>query len=425
MSNEVIKYDDNRYKQIEKRVLDLPSISNESLAQITQGLYAGKPLFGNGGLFTQLLKDLTQVALQGEMDAHLSDTGLEESSNRRNGISRKTMRTSGGTFELESPRDRNGSFEPQLIKKRQTVVNEELDNKILDLYRLGNSYADISSHLADIYGVEVSAATINSVTDRLIAEMSEWRSRPLDSVYTVLFLDAMFFKTKQDGKVLPKALYNIMGINESGHKEILGFYACESEGASFWLGVINDLKNRGVNDVLIACVDGLKGFPEAINTVFPRAEIQLCIVHQIRNSIKFVASKNQKEFMADLKTVYQSDTKDLAEYNLLQLDEKWGSKYPMVIKSWQQNWDNLSTYFKYSAEVRRLIYTTNPIEGFHRQVRKYTKTKGAFTSDNALFKLVFSAIMNIEKKWNQPIPNWALIVSQLDIFFPNRLFLKG
>jgi len=425
MSNEVIKYDDNRYKQIEKRVLDLPSISNESLAQITQGLYAGKPLFGNGGLFTQLLKDLTQVALLGEMDAHLSDTGLEEGSNRRNGVSRKTMRTSGGTFELETPRDRNGSFEPQLIKKRQTVLNEELDNKILDLYRLGNSYADISSHLADIYGVEVSAATINSVTDRLIAEMSEWRSRPLDSFYTILFLDAMFFKTKQDGKVLPKALYNIMGINESGHKEILGFYACESEGASFWLGVINDLKNRGVKDVLIACIDGLKGFPEAINTVFPRAEIQLCIVHQIRNSIKFVASKNQKEFMADLKTVYQADTKDLAEYNLLKLDEKWGSKYPMVIKSWQQNWDNLSTYFKYSAEVRRLIYTTNPIEGFHRQVRKYTKTKGAFTSDNALFKLVFSAIMNIEKKWNQPIPNWALIVSQLDIFFPNRLFLKG
>lgn len=425
MTKEVTKYDNNRYRQIEKRVLDLPSISNESLAQITQGLYAGKPLFGTGGLFTQLLKDLTQVALQGEMDAHLSDTGLEEGPNRRNGVSRKTMRTAGGTFELDTPRDRNGSFEPQLIKKRQTVLNEELDNKILDLYRLGNSYADISSHLADIYGVEVSAATINSVTDRLIAEMSEWRSRPLDSVYTVLFLDAMFFKTKQDGKVLPKVLYNIMGINEFGHKEILGFYACESEGASFWLGVINDLKNRGVEDVLIACVDGLKGFPEAINTVFPRAEVQLCIVHQIRNSIKFVASKNQKEFIADLKTVYQADTKDLAEHNLLKLDEKWGSKYPMVIKSWQQNWDNLSTFFKYSAEVRRLIYTTNPIEGFHRQVRKYTKTKGAFTSDNALFKLVFSAIMNIEKKWNQPIPNWALIVSQLDIFFPDRLFLKG
>jgi putative transposase len=235
----------------------------------------------------------------------------------------------------------------------------------------------------------------------------------------------MFFKVKQDGKVLPRVLYNIMGINRLGHKEILGFYACESEGASFWLGVLNDLKARGVEDILITCIDGLKGFPEAINTPYPRAETQLCVVHQIRNSIKFVASKNQKEFMVDLKGVYQAETKDLAEYNLLKLEEKWGKQYPMVIKSWQQNWDNLSTYFKYSAELRKLIYTTNPIEGFHRQVRKYTKTKGAFTSENALFKLVFSAIMNIEKKWNQPIQNWALVISQLDIFFPDRLFLRG
>ena len=216
-----------------------------------------------------------------------------------------------------------------------------------------------------------------------------------------------------------------MGIDQRGHKEILGFYSCESEGSSFWLNVLNDLKARGVEDVLIACIDGLKGFPEAINTAFPKTETQLCIVHQIRNSIKFVASKNQKEFIKDLKTVYQADTKDLAEYNLLQLEEKWGKQYPMVIKSWQQNWDNLSTYFKYSSEIRKLIYTTNPIEGFHKQVRKYTKTKGAFTSENALLKLVFSAIMNIEKKWKQPIPNWALIVSQLDIFFPDRLFFKG
>lgn len=420
MTRELIKYED-----LEQQVSKLPSTSNEAMAEILRGLYAGKPLLGSGGLLTQLVKDLTQIALQGEMDSHLCETALEEGGNRRNGITRKTVKTAGGSFELESPRDRNGSFEPQLIKKRQTVLNEELDNKILALYGLGTSYADISSHLLDIYGVEVSSATINSVTDKLIPLLTEWRNRPLESIYTIVFMDAMFFKVKQDGKVLPRVLYNIMGINQLGHKEILGFYACESEGSSFWLGVLNDLKARGVDDILIACVDGLKGFPEAINAAFPRTEVQLCVVHQIRNSIKFVASKNQKEFMADLKTVYKAETKDLAEYNLLKLDEKWGNQYPMVIKSWQQNWDNLSTYFKYSAPVRTMIYTTNPIEGFHRQVRKYTKTKGAFTSENALFKLVFSAILNIEKKWNQPIHNWALVVSQLDIFFPNRLFFRA
>jgi putative transposase len=414
-----------RYEQIEQKVKNLPSISPEAIANILKGLYEGKPLLGNKGLLTELVKDLTQVALQGEMDAHLQENSLEEGSNRRNGTGTKTMKTGSGSFELEVPRDRNSSFEPHLIKKRQTVLNEELDCKILALYGLGSSYEDISSHLSEVYGVEVSAATISAVTDRLIPHIAEWRSRSLEPVYPIVFLDAMFFKVKQDGKVLPKVLYNIMGITTSGQKEILGFYGCESEGASFWLGVLNDLKARGVQDILITCIDGLKGFPESINVVFPRAEIQLCVVHQIRNSLRFIASKNQKEFMADLKTVYQADTKDLAEHNLLKLDEKWGMKYPMVIKSWQQNWDNLSTYFKYSKEIRKLIYTTNPIEGFHRQIRKYTKTKGAFTSENALFKLVYSAIMNIEKKWNQPLHNWALTISQLDIFFPNRLFFRG
>lgn len=225
--------------------------------------------------------------------------------------------------------------------------------------------------------------------------------------------------------MVTKVIYNIMGISRSGHKEILGFYACESEGAHFWLGVLNDLKARGVEDILIACIDGLKAFPEAITAAFPQTEIQLCVVHQIRNSLKHVASKNQKAFMVDLKTVYQAETKDLAEYNLLKLEEKWGAKYPMVIKAWQTNWENLTTYFKYSTDVRRLIYTTNPIEGFHRQVRKYTKTKGAFTSEDALFKLVFCAINSISTKWDKPLPNWALTISQLDIYFPNRLNTMG
>lgn len=410
-----------KFEVIENKVRNLPSVSPEAMGEILKGLYAGKPLFGEGGLLTELVKDLTQIALQGEMDAHLIDQGLEEAGNRRNGVSYKTLKTGGGSFELEVPRDRQCSFEPQLVKKRQTVLNDELDQKILALYSLGTSYDDITHHLQDIYGVEVSPATINTVTDRLIPQIAEWRSRPLDPVYAIVFLDAMFFKTKQDGKMMTKVLYNLMGIKPSGHKEILGFYACESEGATFWLGILNDLKARGIKDILIACVDGLKGFPEAINTAFPKTEVQLCIVHQIRNSLKFVGSKHQREFMTNLKTIYQADTKDLAEHNLLKLDEKWGEKYPMVIKSWQQNWDLLSTYFKYSKEVRKLIYTTNPIEGFHRQIRKYTKTKGAFTSENALFKLVYSAILNIEKKWNQPLPNWAMTISQLDIFFPQRL----
>jgi putative transposase len=408
-----------------EQVTRLPSAQNEALSEIIKGLYQGKPLLGPGGLLTNLVKDLTQLALQGEMDSHLQDGSVEEGGNRRNGLSTKTVKTSSGSFELDVPRDRNSSFEPQIVKKRQTILNEELDNKILALYSLGTSYEGIAGHLQEIYGVEVSSATISSVTDKLIPMLSEWRARPLESVYAVMFLDAMFFKVRQDNKVTTRVIYNIMGITGSGHKEILGFYACESEGAHFWLGVLNDLKARGVQDILIACIDGLKGFPEAINAAFPKTEVQLCVVHQIRNSLKNVASKNQKEFMVDLKTVYQAPSKDIAEVNLLQLDEKWGEKYPIVLKSWQQNWDNLTTYFKYSKEVRKLIYTTNPIEGFHRQVRKYTKTKGSFTSENALFKLVFCAIKQITAKWNMPIQNWALAISQLDIYFPNRLNFGG
>ena len=410
---------------LKEKIENLASLKPEALQEIIHGMYQGKPLLGPQGLLTQIAKDLTQLALQGEMEAHLTDSSLEEGGNRRNGLTTKTVKSSAGAFELEVPRDRNGTFEPQLVKKRQTILTDELDNKILALYGLGTSYSDISSHLLDIYGVEVSPATISAVTDKLLPQIAEWRSRPLESIYAIVFLDAMFFKTKQENKVVTKVIYNIMGINQSGHKEILGFYACESEGAHFWLGVLNDLKARGIEDILIACIDGLKGFPEAIQAAFPRTEVQLCVVHQIRNSIKHVASKNQKAFMVDLKTVYQAETKNLAEYNLLRLEEKWGDKYPMVIKSWQNNWDNLTTYFKYSSDVRRLIYTTNPIEGFHRQVRKYTKTKGAFVSENALFKLIFCAINNITVKWNQPLPNWALTISQLDIYFPNRLSIKG
>jgi transposase-like protein len=328
-----------------------------------------------------------------------------------------------GTFELETPRDREGSFDPQIVKKRQTVLNASLDNKIIGLYGLGMSYEDIASHLKEMYDFDVSPGTISAVTDKLLPVITDWRSRPLEAIYPILFMDGMYFKVRENGKVITKVLYNILGINQEGRKDILGFYVAESEGANFWLGVLNDLKERGVRDVLIACVDGLTGFPEAIKGAFPRTEVQLCIVHQIRNSLKYVASKNQKEFMRDLKTVYQAPSKDIAEHNLLKLDEKWGAKYPMVLKSWHANWEHLSHYFQYSGEIRRLIYTTNAIEGFHRQVRKFTKTKGAFTSETALFKLVYCACQKIAEKWTSPLQNWALTISQLDVYFEGRLNL--
>lgn len=390
------------------------------LDEIIQALYSKEPLSGKDGVITKLIKRAMEAALEGEIDAHMSEASLEGLDNRKNGKATKTVKSKYGSFELETPRDRASNFEPQLVKKRQTVINNEIDDKILALYSLGNSYADISYHIEDMYGMEVSAAAINSVTDRLLEEINQWRSRPLERVYTVVFLDAMFFKAREDGAVVTKVMYNIMGINESGMKEILGFYVCGSEGSSFWLSVLNDLKARGIEDILIACVDGLKGFPEAISTAFPKTEVQLCIVHQIRNSLRLVVSKDQKAFMVDLKQVYQAPNEAVALENLMKMTEKW-NKYSSALKSWINNWDLLSSYFKYSPHIRKMVYTTNAIEGFHRQVRKYTKTKGAFTSENALIKLVYCAITRISKKWSQPVQNWALVFSELDQHFQDRL----
>lgn len=389
--------------------------------QIVAEIRAGKSLLGRDGLLTPLIKSALEATLEGEMEAHLIESRANK--NRRNGKSIKTVTHSAGSFELETPRDRDGSFEPEVVKKRQTVLNDALDEKILGLFGLGMSYDDMRSHLAEMYGVDISAAKISAVTDKLIPLITEWRSRALESVYPIIFLDAMFFKAREEGKVIQKVIYNLLGINQQGYKEILGFYVAETEGANFWLSVLNDLKNRGIEDILIACVDGLTGFPEAIQAAFPKTEVQLCIVHQIRQSIRYVASKDQKAFLKDLKTVYGADTKDMAEQNLLLLDEKWGAKYPAVLKSWQTKWDYLSAYFKYTKPVRRLIYTTNSIEGFHRQVRKYTKSKGAFTSEGALFKVMYCAIQQIKKKWNMPLREWAETISQLDIYFQGRLNL--
>jgi putative transposase len=387
-------------------------------------LKSGQPLTGKDGVMTPLIKQILEAALEGEMASHLSECDEQGQINRRNGKTKKIVKTGTGEFELETPRDRDGSFEPEIVKKRQTVLNESLDNKVLSLYAIGMSYEAIAEHLAEMYGLEVSTAKISQITDKLLPLINEWRNRPLDSVYPIVFLDAMHFKVRVEGKVVSKAIYSILGVNRNGCKDVLGIYLSESEGAHFWLAVLNDLHARGIQDILIASIDGLKGFPDAIAQVFPKTEIQLCVVHQIRNSLKYVVSKDQKAFMLDLKRVYQATSKDLAEHNLLELNEKWGKKYPAVMKSWQVNWENLSAYFKYPEHLRRIIYTTNIVEGFHRQVRKYTKTKGAFVSENALIKLIFCACEKIVEKWNQPMHNWALIASQLQIFFDGRLNLE-
>jgi transposase-like protein len=378
----------------------------------------GQDLTGKDGILTPLIKQLTEAALKAELEAHL---GEEEAPNRKNGTTKKTVKSTSGSFELETPRDRSGTFEPQLVKKHQTHLTDEIERKILSLFGLGTSYQDIAAHVSDMYGLDISNATISAVTDKLLPELAQWRERPLQSHYPFLWLDAIHYKVKEDGRYVQKAVYTVLGLTLEGKKDILGLYVSETEGANFWLSVITDLSNRGVEDILIAAVDGLKGFPEAINAIFPQTEVQLCIIHQIRNSMKYVASKNQKAFMADLKPVYKAVSKEAAEKALDELENRWGAQYPIVIKSWRSKWENLSVYFKYPADIRRAIYTTNAIEAVHRQFRKLTKTKGAFPNENSLLKLLYVGIQNASKKWTMPIQNWNLTLSQLAIYFEGRL----
>jgi len=388
------------------------------VAEFAAQLKAGKGIGGKDGALTPLIKQLTEMALQAELETHLSQD-LER--NRKNGFTAKTMKSASGTFELDTPRDRNGSFEPELVKKNQTHMSDELESKMLSLFALGNSYSQIADHIEDMYGVHFSKPAITAITDKLIPKLEEWKKRPLDAIYPFVYLDAIHYKVREDGTYISKAFYTVLGVNLEGKKEILGLYLNESEGAKFWLQVLTDLQNRGVEDILIASVDGLKGFPEAINAVFPDTEVQLCIVHQIRNSLKYVASKNQKQFAGELKKVYQAFTKEEAESELDKLEEKWGKKYPIVFESWRNKWDNLSNYFKYAEPIRKVIYTTNIIESVHRQFRTLTKTKGAFPNDNSLLKLLYAGIQNAEKKWTMPIRNWSLTISQLNIHFKERL----
>ena len=391
-------------------------LQKEAIQQFKQG----KSLFRKGGVFAPLVQNVIEAALQAEMEEHLTEKEREQG-NKRNGQRTKTLKTTDGSFRVKTPQDRHSRFDPQIVKKRQTVIADNMQDKIIALYGSGMSLRDISKHIEDIYGTAVSPTLLSQVTDRVIPELQAWKQRPLNPVYSIVFLDAMHFKVKEGGIVQHKALYNVLGINPQGKKEVLGMYVAESEGAKLWLQILTDLQNRGLKDILIACIDNLKGFAEAIESIFPKTAIQVCIVHQIRNSLRYVTSKDTKAFLNDLKEVYKAPSKAAAEEALMQLSERWGAKYPVVIKSWEVNWERLSTYFAYSTEIRKLIYTTNAVEGLHRQIRKVTKTKGAFDSDMALLKLVYLAIKRISKKWSMPIPNWGLAAQQLAIKFGERM----
>lgn len=403
---------------IRETELDFESMKEKALRQ----LRSGESLYGKDGAFAPLLKKFLEAALEAEMDGHL-DEPERLRGNRRNGKQRKQLRTSDGTIELSTPRDRHSSYDPQIVKKRETILADSLEKKILGMYGLGMSFRDISDHIKEMYDTDISHSTLSAITDRIIPEVKEWQSRSLERLYTIVWMDAMHYKVKEDHRVVSRAVYNVLGIDRHGHKELLGMYVSESEGANFWMGVLTDLQNRGVEDILIACIDNLKGFAEAIEAVFPKTDVQTCVVHQIRNSLKYVASKDQKEFVKDLKPVYQADTLQQAELRMDDLEAKWGNKYHVVIDSWRRNWEKLTTYFRYDKAVRKLIYTTNTIEGFHRQVRKVTKTKGAFTSDMALLKLIYLAHRNIKKKWTMPLANWAVTAQKLAIWFPGRMVL--
>jgi putative transposase len=372
----------------------------------------------------ELFSGALEVMLEAELEEHL---GYEKNSfqgnnsgNSRNGYGKKTIKSEWGESEISVPRDRNGTFEPQIIEKRKSRT-DNIETRILAMYAKGMSNRDIEDHLRDIYGIEASASLISRITDKILPSIVEWQSRPLDAVYPIVFFDGIMFKVRKDNRVINKCLYTVLAINMDGKKEILGLWLSDNESASFWTTVCNELKNRGVEDILIVCRDNLSGFSNAIETVFPKTEQQLCVIHQIRNSTKYVPYKDIKAVMADLKLVYGAATLEEAEYRLEEFRETWGKKYPQILKSWDSNWAELSTYFKYPKEVRTLIYTTNAVEGFHRMLRKFTKTKTVYPTDDSVKKSVFLSIQEITKKWSMPIRDWGIIIGQLTIFFDERM----
>ena len=402
---------------MEKQSFNFEAFKKQAATRIKNG----DTLLGKEGVLTPLLKEFLEGALEGELEAHIEES---EEANRKNGKGKKRVKTPVGAVDIAPPRDRNGTFEPEIVAKRSKTLGVDLDRQIIALYARGASYGDIRDHLSEMYDLDVSPATISRVTDKILPLIQEWRNRPLEAVYPFVWLDAIHYKVRHEGRVVTRAVYCIIGLNQDGYKELLGMYIGENEGAKFWLQVLTDLSNRGVSDIFIACIDNLQGFAEAIESIFPQAEVQLCVVHQIRNSHKYLSHKDVKAFMKDLQGVYRATTKELAERHLDQLSANWGARYPKVIESWKKNWPRLSSYFQYNKEIRRIMYTTNIIEGFHRQLRTVTKTKGAFQSEDALMKLLFLVQETITAKWNKPVHNWNQTLAQLSIIFGDRLKLS-
>ena len=376
-------------------------------------------------LFKETIAEFMEDGLDAELEDELGyskyDYKNKDTGNSRNGHSKKTLKTSFGNVDIETPRDRNGEFEPQLLKKNQTSISQDVEEKILSMYAKGMTTSDIEAHIQDIYGLEVSDTTVSRITDKILPIAREWQQRPLESVYAVVFLDAIHYHVRSEGQIIKKAVYIAIGVNIDGKKDVLGMWVGENESAKYWATVLNNLKNRGVDDIFIACTDNLTGFSEAIEAIYPKTEIQNCIIHQLRNSSKYVSYKDIKALMTDLKAVYTAVDEPSALDALDTFAAHWDKKYPKIAESWRSNWPNLSTYFKYPQEVRRLIYTTNTIEGFNRQLRKVTKSKSVFPTDDSLLKMLYLAMIDITKKWTGRRQDWSAIHAQLSVYFADRL----
>ncbi len=403
-------------------------VTPELLDQLLKDYTSPEDLLGEDGLLQQLTKALVERALHGELTHHL---GYEKygpdgknTGNSRNGTSPKTIKGKRGQVQIDVPRDRTGEFEPQLIKKGQTRF-DGLDEKVISLYARGMTTREIQGHLEELYGVEVSPSLISTVTDGVIEEVRAWQNRPLDAVYPILYLDAIHVKVRTQGRVINKAIYLAFGVTLEGLKDVLGMWAAETEGAKFWLQVVTELKNRGVHDIFIACVDGLRGFPEAIEAVFPATQVQLCLVHLMRYSLSYVSHKDRKEVALALKEIYQSATAEAAEQHLAAFEAEWGARYPLIVRSWRANWARVTPMFGYPPEVRRAIYTTNTIESLNMSLRKIIKNRALFPSDEAVFKLLYLALRNISKRWTMPIRDWSSAMNQFAILFDGRVPMGG
>lgn len=399
-------------------------IDNKLIDNLLKDYKTPEEILGDNGLVKQLTKAVLERAMQAELTEHLGyekhSAAGDNSGNSRNGKSKKTLKGEFGTLPIDVPRDRDASFEPQIVPKGQTRFSG-FDDKILSLYARGMTTREIQSHLEEMYQVEVSPTLISAVTDAVIEEVKVWQNRPLDALYPILYLDALQVKVRDGGHIRNKAIYLAIGINLAGTKEVLGLWVAQTEGAKFWLQIVTELKNRGVADIFIACVDGLKGFPEAIEAVFPEAQVQLCIVHLVRHSLNYVGWKQRKEVAADLQTIYRAATREEAELKLSEFAEKWDPQFPTIARSWRSNWERITPFFAYPEDIRRVIYTTNAIESVNMSLRKIIKNRGSFPSDEAALKLLYLALQNISRKWTMPIKEWKAALNRFAILFEDRM----